>query len=148
MELTPAQVNALTWAHERFVASLTAGGLVLDYSLESLQDLETLFGALRELREQEPGRFVAVAPGFRLGAGAYVAEVLRRAAPGARLQMADGELAVAMPSRLVPGGHVKVLPLVRVAKLLHGEETLHGWAVTFLAMAGHLAIDTGGNGHA
>jgi hypothetical protein len=148
MELTPAQAATFALAHESLVSTLKADGLVMDYSLESLKDLETLFGALRELREQEPDRFEAVAPGFCFRAGAYVAEVLRRAAPGADLEMVNDELTVAMPSRVVPGGRVKVLPLVRVAKLLREEETLHGWAVVFLTMAGQLAIDTGGRGNA
>jgi len=36
---------------------------------------------------------------------------------------------------------VKVLPLVRLAKLLQEEETLYEWAVVFLAMAGRLVPD-------
>jgi hypothetical protein len=42
---------------------------------------------------------------------------------------------VTLPSRLVPGGRFKVVPAVRVGKLMQREETLHGWAPLFLAMA-------------
>jgi hypothetical protein len=60
--------------------------------------------------------------------------------PDARISQVDGQLTVAVPSRLAPGV-VEVLPQVRAAKLLHEEETLHGWAVGFLSMAGRLAIE-------
>jgi hypothetical protein len=68
---------------------------------------------------------------------AYVAEVLRRAVPGSWLASEDGELTVTLPSRLVPGGTLKLMPAVRVAKLLEHEETLLLWAVCSMALAGH-----------
>jgi hypothetical protein len=60
----------------------------------------------------------------------------------ARISLVDDQLTVAMPSGLA-AGVVKVLPLVRVAKLLHEEETLYEWAVVFLAMAGRLTAHGG-----
>jgi len=140
MEMTRAQVATFAAAHGSLVATLKAQGLELDYSLESLKNLEALFGGLRQIREEEPARFRALADGFWFRTGAYVAEVFLRAMPEARISLVDGQLTVAMPSGLA-AGVVKVLPLVRVAKLLHEEETLYEWAVVFLAMAGRLPID-------
>jgi hypothetical protein len=69
-------------------------------------------------------------------AGAYVAEVLRRVVPEAELSLADGELVVTLLSGLSPGGRCKVMPAVRVGKLMQYEETLHLWAVCVMTLAG------------
>jgi hypothetical protein len=91
MELTPAQVATFAAAHESLVATLKAQGLELDYSVESLKDLEALFGGLRQIREEEPARFRALAEGFWFRAGAYVAECSFEPCrtPGSRRWMAS-----------------------------------------------------------
>jgi len=137
MTLTHEQLEAFKLTHESLVAQMTQQGLELDYSVESLKDVEALCGGFRLLREEEPDRAESVARGFQTMAGAYVAEVFRRAVPGSELSWTDGELVVMLPSRCEPKGRFKVVPGIRVGKLLRRQETLYWWATFFVAMAGY-----------
>jgi hypothetical protein len=76
MDLTSEQVAAFDAAHDSLVATFRAQGLELDYSLESLKDLEALCAGMRQTREEQPDRFHALASGFWFRAGAHAAEVL------------------------------------------------------------------------
>ena len=67
-------------------------------------------------------------------AGAYAAEVLLRAVPGADVSLKNSELVLTLPSTMLPGLKFEAYPRLRVAKVLRGEEALLDWAVFFLAV--------------
>jgi hypothetical protein len=132
MGLAHEEEQALATAHTVLVQSVRPRGFDLDYSIDSLGEVERLLDVFR--RAQANGRDYR---GLVWPVSAYVAEVLRRAVPGAWLASEDGELTVTLPSRLVPGGTLKLMPAVRVAKLLEYEETLLLWAICSMGLAGH-----------
>jgi hypothetical protein len=133
MALTQEEEMAVGDAHASVVGVVRDGGFNLDYSLVSLMEVERLFTVFRGMQLDESDLRRLVWP-----IAAYVAEVLRRVVPEADLSSVDGELVVTLPSRIVPQAGFKLMPVVRVEKLLSYEETLYGWAIIFLGATGHL----------
>lgn len=101
---------------------------------------------MRRTDKKDDSTFVLVrlgepahAQGLLVRAGAYAAEVLVRAVPGAEVSLKAAELVVTLPSAMLPGLTLDVYPRQRVAKVLLGEEALLDWFVVLLAMADPLS---------
>jgi hypothetical protein len=111
-----------------------------DYSLRSLYGLERILGKNRRLLAEDPAALSPEALGLiALRSAAYLAEVLQRAVPGTDLSVTGGQLLVTVTGGFVPGLTLKMMPLVRVARLLHeedGEGTLVAW-VAFADVMAH-----------
>jgi hypothetical protein len=143
MALSVEQAQQYEAAHSLFVEVSQKRGLLLDYSLESLKTVERFLADFRRLLPALPGSQGAAIAAIASRAGAYVAEVIRRTHPEADVSLVRGEFVVTLPSQAGGKGVLKLRPAVRTAKLLTEEETLFGWAIVLLAMAGLPNVEPG-----
>lgn len=135
MALSSLYALGFRTAREKMAEILREDGTEPDYSVASLIGLERLLSRYHRPEEGPPALTEDELRALLVRAGAYAAEVLVRAVPGADVSLKAAELVVSLPSAMLPGLTLDVYPRQRVAKVLLGEEALLDWFVTLLAMA-------------
>jgi hypothetical protein len=134
MALSSLHALGFRTAREKMEEILREDGTNPDYSVASLEGLERTLARFRGPADEPPAPSPDELHQLQVRAGAYAAEVLLRAVPGADVSLKDGEMVLNLPSGVIPGLRFEAYPRLRVVKVLRGEEALLDWAVFFLAL--------------